>query len=599
MPSKLEAAFTLHKAGKLVDAKRLYEARLIDHPNDFNVLFLLGLVAYHMLHLHEAEGYFAQAISLKLDMADFYLWHGRTLSDLGRLFEAIASYDNAIRLTPARAEMHFHLGAALQGLNRHEDAVASYDKAIILKSDYAEAFSNRGTAFQARYLHDDAMVSFNKAIDANPELPEAYLNRGTVFHVHGRFGDAVEDYESAIVLRPDYAQAYSNRGGALRSLQRLDAACGTYDQLIALKPDLGEAYGDRALCCLARNDLDQAMAGLRQAQTISPHYAEANWNLALIMLLKGSFRQGFELYEWRKKVKSPMGSRAFLKPLWLGAEPLDGKHILVHEEQGIGDVVQFSRYLRLLLDAGARVTFAVDARLARLIAAVEPAVEVVVIDDVTPDFACDFHCPLMSLPLAFKTDLTSIPAQILRFSGDMDLAKSLRARLSAPDGKRICGVSWVSRNIATGSLRSVRLIDLFSRIDASRYTFVNLQYGDCVEEIADLKRKTGIDVLSLPEIDNYGDLDGLAALIEACDLVVSIDNSTAHLAGALNKQTFVLLPYAPDWRWMMDRDDSPWHPSLRLFRQQALGDWDGVFTRLGKALTQESDAPSCGHPQGS
>ena len=598
MPSKLDAAFTLHKAGKLIEAKRLYKARLIDHPNDFNVLFLLGLVAYHMLNLHEAEGYFAQAISLKLDTADFYLWHGRVLSDLGRLAEAIANYDNAIRLAPERAEMHFHLGVALQGLNRHEDAIASYDKAIIFKVDYAEAFSNRGAAFQARHLHDDAMVSFNKAIHSNPELPEAYVNRGTVFHVHGRFEEALVDYELAIALKPDYAQAYSNRGGALRSLQRLDAACDNYDKLIALKPDLGEAYGDRALCFLARNDLDQAIAGLRQAQNISPLYAEANWNLALIMLLKGSFRQGFELYEWRKKVKSPMGDRAFFKPLWLGAEPLDGKHILVHEEQGLGDVVQFSRYLRLLLDAGARVTLAVDARLARLISAVEPDVEVVLIDDIGPDFECDFHSPLMSLPLAFKTDLTSIPAQIPRFSGDRDLAQSLRARLLAPERKRICGVSWLSRNIATGSLRSVRLVDLFSRIDASRYTFVNLQYGDCAEEIADLKRKTGIDVRSLSEIDNYGDLDGLAALIEACDLVVTIDNSTAHLAGAMNKKTFVLLPYAPDWRWMMDRDDSPWHPSLRLFRQHALGDWGDVFTRLGAALTKESYTRASGDPQG-
>ena len=599
MPSELDAAFTLHKAGRLIEAKRLYEARLIDHPNDFNVLFLLGLVAYHMLRPHEAEDYFARAIGLKMDSAEFHLWHGRVLSDLGLLVEAIASYDKAIHLAPERAEIHFHRGAALQGLNRHGDAVASYDHAIFFKADYADAFSNRGTALQALHLHDDAMVSFTKAIHSNRELPEACLNRGTVFHVQGRFEEALVDYESAIALRPDYAQAYSNRGGALRSLQRLDAACDNYDKLIALKPDLGEAHADRALCCLARNELEQAIAGLRQAQTISPHYAEANWNLALIMLLKGSFRQGFELYEWRKKVKSPMGDRAFIKPLWLGAEPLDGKHILVHEEQGLGDVVQFSRYLRLLRDAGARVTFAVDARLARLISSVEPNVEVVLIDDLTADFVCDFHCPLMSLPLAFKTDLTSIPAQIPRFSGDMDLAKSLRARLSVPDGKRICGVSWVSRNIATGPLRSVRLVDLFSRIDAFRYTFVNLQYGDCADEIADLKRKTGIDVLSLPEIDNYGDLDGLAALIEACDLVVTIDNTTAHLAGALNKKTFVLLPYAPDWRWMMDRDDSPWHPSLRLFRQQALGDWDGVFTSLGKALMQESDAPSCGDPQGS
>ena len=599
MQRKLDAAFTLHKAGKLIEAKRLYEERLVDHPNDFNVLFLLGLVAYHMRSLHEAEGYFGRAISLNLDMSEFHLWHGRTLSDLGRLVEAIASYENAIRLAPQRAETHFHRGAALQGLNRHEDAVASYDQAIFFKADYAEAFSNRGTVLQARHLHDDALVSFNMAIHSNPYLPEAYLNRGTVFHVHGRFADAVADYEAAIALRPGYAQAYSNRGGALRSLQHLDAACKNYDELIALMPDLGEAHGDRALCFLARNDLDQAIAGLRQARIVSPDYAEAYWNLSLIMLLKGSFRQGFELYEWRKKVKSPMGDRALIKPLWLGDEPLDGKHILVHEEQGLGDVVQFSRYLRLLLDQGARVTFAVDARLARLISSVEPDIEVVLIDEVTPDFECDFHCPLMSLPLAFKTELTSIPAQIPRFSGDKDLAKSLRARLLAPDGKRICGISWLSRNIATGPVRSVRLADLFSRIDASRFTFVNLQYGDCAEEIADLKRKTGIDVLSVPEIDNYGDLDGLAALIEACDLVVTIDNSTAHLAGALNKKTFVLLPYAPDWRWMMDRDDSPWHPSLHLFRQQALGDWDGVFTRLGAALAQESFAPASGDLQGS
>jgi len=590
MQLKLNAAFALHKAGKLIEATRLYQELLDADPDDFNVLFLLGLVAYHQRSLHEAEYCFGRAAGLHRDSAEFHLWLGRTLSDLNRLDEAVASYDAAILLSPDQPEMHFFRGAALQGLHRHQDAVGSYDDAILLKPDYAEAFSNRGTALQAQHLHDAALESFNHAILSNPELPEAYLNRGVTFNVQGRFGDAVANYELAIERRPDYAQAYSNLGGALRSLQRLDGACTRYDQLIALMPNLGEGFADRALCFLARNELDQAIAGLQQALTLSPDYAEARWHLALILLLKGDFTKGFELYEWRKNVKSPMGNRAFAAPLWLGAECLAGKHILVHEEQGLGDVVQFGRYIGLLLAEGARVTFALDARLMKIMSALGRDVEIVAIDELATDFECDFHCPLMSLPLAFKTDLNSIPSQTPYLFANVHLVRSLRARLTA-GGKMICGVSWFSKNVATGRPRSVGLLDLMGKIDPSLFTFVNLQYGDCASEIADLERQTGIKVICFPDIDNYADIDRFAALIEACDVVVSIDNSTVHLAGALNKKTFVLLPYAPDWRWLMHRADSPWYPSLRLFRQHRSGDWDGVLSSLSKALMAQSPTP--------
>jgi ADP-heptose:LPS heptosyltransferase len=217
-------------------------------------------------------------------------------------------------------------------------------------------------------------------------------------------------------------------------------------------------------------------------------------------------------------------------------------------------------------------------------------IEICAIDGPLPDF--DFHCPLISLPHAFKTDLSNIPASTPYLFAHAARVAELRREISQGSTKKICGLSWLSNNSATGKSRSVALSDLFDAVGSRDYIFVNLQYGDVSQEIADLHAEKGVSVRSIPTIDNYHDLDGFAALVDACDTIVTIDNTTAHMAGALNKRTFLLLPFVPDWRWLLDREDSPWYPSLRLFRQSVDGDWTDVFMALNTALRGMADLAS-------
>jgi len=255
---------------------------------------------------------------------------------------------------------------------------------------------------------------------------------------------------------------------------------------------------------------------------------------------------------------------------------------MIHEEQGIGDVIQFCRYVKLVEAEGGSVIFAVRNKILNLMQKAFPHIEVCSIEHLTQNF--DFHCPLMSLPYAFKTDLFSVPADTPYISSNSTLTARLREKLTTYGEKKICGISWRTSAKLNAASRSVDLLELFDVINPTGYNFVNLQYGDVTSEVSDLRKKHGIHLINVPEIDNFDDIDGFAALVDACDIVLSIDNFTVHLSGALNRKTFVMLPQLPDWRWMLSRQDNPWYPSLRLFRQDSYGRWDSVFEKVRDAL---------------
>jgi len=329
---------------------------------------------------------------------------------------------------------------------------------------------------------------------------------------------------------------------------------------------------------------DEAIAAFFNAVTIDKNRPSVYWNLATLLLLIGNFRDGWEFYEWRKKIDPPFGNRQFNRPVWLGKESLQGKTILIHAEQGIGDIIQFSRYVKLLAPNAGKVIFAVPDKLMGLMRALGDDIEIISEKEISVPFDC--HCPLISLPYVFGTELNTIPAQIPYISADQGKSQDLRARLSHDGAKKVCGLSWFSKSDKTGSLRSITLLELFSVLEPAGYVFVNLQYGDVSEEIAELKRVKGIEIVSVDEIDNYGDVDGFTALVNACDAILSIDNTTIHIAGALGKETLVMLPYIPDWRWLLDRGDSPWYPTLRLFRQNVQDDWVPVLEGLKFSLAE-------------
>ena len=503
----------------------------------------------------------------------------------GNLPEADIFYKRAIQANAPSSILHANYGSVLHQLSRYEEAVAHYDTALAINPDDAEALYNRGNSLHAMARFDDAIISYQNALSLNPAHADAYYNLGNALQAWKRFDDAIATYDKVALLEPSFALAYLNRGNALRELRFYGDAIASYDKAISVKHDFTDAFSNRGGVLKDLKRFDEALSSYLSALSIDPKDAEVYWNISLTLLLLGNFKDGLEFYEWRKKIKRTLGNRPFPKPLWLGQESLSRKRILIHEEQGIGDIIQFCRYLTHLEDRGAEVIFAVAPRLHGLAASLGGRIEIRSIENVSLDF--DFHCPLMSLPRAFNTDLTSIPSTTPYLFANGEQVTALRRDLLQKGARKICGLSWRSSNSSTGRSRSVSLPDLFDHVDPRDFLFVNLQYGDVSQEIADLRDQRGVEVISIPAIDNFNDIDGFAALVDACDLIVTIDNTTAHLAGAMNKKTFVMLPYVPDWRWMLDRNDSPWYPSMRLFRQPSHGDWNSVFKKIRKALLDD------------
>ena len=379
-------------------------------------------------------------------------------------------------------------------------------------------------------------------------------------------------------MGPNYAEALYNRGNTLHELKRFEEALASYDRALAVRPDYAEALYNRGLSLHELKRFEEALASCDHALAVRPNYTEAHWNEALLRLLTGDFRRGWVKYEWRWKNESlAPPKRNFSQPLWLGAEALAGKTILLHSEQGFGDTIQFCRYVPLVAERGACVILEVPRPLRELMSTLTGAEQIVSSGDPLPDF--DIHCPLLSLPLAFGTRLETIPAATPYLRASSQSLMNWDTRLGPKRHRRI-GLAWsgspMNRNDQN---RSIRLSSLLSLLDIEA-TFVSLQKDVRSDDVTVLKDQG--DLLHFGDaLDNFSDT---AALISTLDLVISVDTSVAHLAGALAKPVWVLLPFIPDWRWLLDRNDSPWYPTARLFRQDDARAWDAVIARVHAAL---------------
>jgi tetratricopeptide (TPR) repeat protein len=482
-----------------------------------------------------------QAIAIKSDYAEAYCNRGNVLGQLGRWDAALENYDRAIVLKPGYAEACSNRGNALEKLERTEEALESYDRAIAVKPDYAVAYYNRGNALKALQRRDAAIASYERAVALNPGFAKAHFNKGVVLQDLRQFEAALESYNRAIEIDPEYTEVYNNRGNVHRELRRWDAALSDYNRAIELNAGYAEAYSNRAI-------------------------AE---------LLLGNFERGWEDYEWRWKhadTSTLATKRSFNEPRWSGDEPIEGKTILLHNEQGFGDTLQFSRYAKVLADLGARVILEVPKALANLLVDLDGVSQLVTRGSAFPEF--DYQCPLLSLPLAFKTRLDTIPAPVKYLYPESAKAAKWLAQLGEKTTPRI-GLAW-SGSTAT---KSIILSDLIRYLPTSiRYVSLQKEYRD--EDLGTLQANPAIADFS----KDLNDFSDTAALCECMDLVISVDTSVAHLSGALGKPTWVVVMYSPDWRWLLDREDSPWYPTVRLFRQATIDDWAGALGRVADEL---------------
>jgi len=640
----ISLALPHHQAGRLREAEQLYQQVLAQQPGHVDALHLLGVINAQTGRYAAAVDLIRQAIALRPNFPEAYNNLGNALRDQGQLEQAIAAFRQALALKPDFPDAQFNLGNALKDQGQLEQAIAAYRQVLVLRPNFPGAYSNLGAALQAAGQTDQAIAACRQAIALNPRDPGAYSNLGNALRSKGdldqaitacrtaialkpafpgaynnlgvalknqgqlaqaiaalrqaialqpsyaeaynNLGNALQDqgltdqaiaaYRQAIALKPNYPEAYNNLGSAWQTTGNLDEAIAAYQQALSLRPDYAEAYGNRGIALQAKGHLDQAIAAFQHAITLKPTAAEAHHNLSLALLLHGDWPQGWEEYEWRWQV-SGLGSspRGFAAPPWDG-RPLQGRTLLLHAEQGFGDTLQFIRYLPLVIQNGGKVIVECPVELRRLIQAMNAAIPVVAKGQALPDF--DLHCPLMSLPKVLGTTLANVPHDVPYLQANATDTQTWRTRLAEqPAGVKV-GLAWAgSRAHKNDRNRSLPLAALAPLAQVPGMHFYSLQ-----KAATETAPPPGMKIIDLTaELQDFADT---AALIANLDLVIAVDTAVAHLAGAMGKPVWTLLPFAPDWRWLLAREDSPWYPTMRLFRQPAIGDWDSVIQQVAQAL---------------
>ena len=580
----MQHALAAYQRGETAQAERLCRQVLEVQADHFDALYLSGIIAGQKGRADEAAELLSKAVRANPNVWDAYYNRGVALGELERHAEALESYERAIALKPDYADAYYNRGVALRELDRPAEALESYDRAIALKPDYAEAYNNRGVALGRLQRLVEALESYDRAIALRADYAEAYNNRGVVLGELDRFAEAVESYDRAIARKSDYANAHNNRGLALAELNRFSDALKSYERAIALKPDYAEAFYNRGNVLRDLHRHRQAIDSYERALALKPDYASAHWNLADCRLLLGDFARGWQEYEWRWKLEQRDNARRdFDQPLWLGGEPLAGRTILLHSELGLGDTLLFCRYAKEAAALGAKVVLEVQPPLLPLLADLDGVTQAVPRGALLPAFDC--HCPLMSLPLAFKTDLSNIPAHIPYIRSDAARVAAWQEKLREKNKPRV-GVVWSGSMALRNDRRSMALAQLLPLV-GEWAEWVSLQKEVRESDTALLASRADLRYFG-GELKDFADT---AALIELMDVVVTVDTSVVHVAGAMGKPVWILLPFNPhDWRWMLDREDSPWYPTARVFRQPANGDWTSLISRVNGELVRHFGA---------
>jgi tetratricopeptide (TPR) repeat protein len=548
----MQAAIRHHQAGRRAQAEKLYQAVLAQAPDHAHAACLMGVLS------HE-NGEPDAAVNLIL---------------------------RAISIRPTEARFHFHLGDVLRDRRRLAEAIAAYRRAIENDDRFFEAYNNLGIALREFGQLDEAISSHHKAIALQPTDARAWNNLGIALSVIEEPDEAILAYQRAIDLNPNYAQAFHNLGKAMALYDRFDEAIASFRRATEIKPDFAAAMGDLSNALKHEGKLAEALDAAAEAASLKPDAADAHCRYGLMLLRTGELQRGWEEYEWRYKISVPW---SFPQPRWEGDE-LRGRTLLLHADQGLGDSVQFIRYAPLIAAGGGRVILRCQRQLTRLLKGFPGVAQTISEDEPLPAF--DVHCPLISLPVAFKTSLKNIAGSCPYIRVSASQIRTWSTRIAATDHRLKVGLVWAGHpSHSNDRHRSTTLASLSPLSQCGDIAFYSLQVGAAGVEAAD--RPAGIKLIDLtPEITDFADT---AALIEHLDLVIGVDTSTAHVAAAMGKPVWVVLPFVAEWRWLVGRLDTPWYPTIRLFRQPKLNDWPGAIAQLIEPLRNLAARGIAGH----
>ena len=550
-PALLQAALNHLQRGELPEAEGTLTQLLGIQPRDFDALHLLGI---------------AQAMQ-------------------GRQPQAIQTFRKALPLGQKHAALQFNLAKALSETGQHAEALPHHHQAVELAPENPEAWVGYGHALVELERLADALAALDRAITLQPDMPVFHFNRGVILDAMDQLEQAQQSYARALELQPDYAQAWNNQGATLAALERPLEALACYSQALRHQPAYAAAYNNMGSAYRALGRDREAKDCYEQALTLDPGHVDAHLTLSHLLLSSGDFAAGWRQFEYRWQTQDapprPLQTR---RPRWQGAA--SDQPLLLWGEQGLGDQILYASVLPDLSALPRRKTVALDKRLVPLFARSMPAFEFLDLNTVSD--ALDFaeQLPMGSLPGHFRPNLQSFASARAPFlHADPVRTAALREKIARP-GKRVCGISWSSNRKSIGQQKSIDLEQLLAPLASESLHFVDLQYGDTAAERQALQDRHGVSVQHVDEVDNFHDIDGLAALIEACDVVLTTSNSTAHLAGALGKTTLLLLPLGKGklWYWSLIDGRIPWYPSIQAYGQAVIGDWQAPLQQMKAAL---------------
>lgn len=555
IPQVMQKAMAHHRQHELQEALDLYAQVIEAEPKNFDALYLAGV----LLAQDKSYGY------------------------------SLSLFDRAIAIKSNHYELHYNRANALFGLERYKEALQGYSRAIELKPNHALAFLGQSNVLSQLEAHEHAATCIDCAIRLMPDYELLFFNRGNIMETLGKREEAIRSFDRAIEMQPNYSQALLNRANLFGLSKRYEEAKKEYAKVIDLLPSEPEAYINLATTYLILRDFASSIQTYLLAVEVAPQNAEVHYGFSHCLLQAGQFERAWDEYTWRWESNSfeKRPKLTTIRPKWSPEKKSD--HLLIWAEQGVGDEVFWGAHLKAAQKLATKISVQTDPRLIKLFSRSLPNIEFVSSEECLPQSAYDSHLPMGDLGQALKLNAESVQ----KFAGpylkaDSSVTKKIRSAL-CPNGKKLCGVSWQSKNKDMGAKKSMHLLDLLPVLQQPGMVFVNLQYGDAAQEIAELKAEHGIEILHYNEVDNLNDLEGLANLIEACDLVLTTSNSTAHLAGALNKETINLVSFgvARIWYWLNEVNGrSLWYPSVKLVEQERGDtDWSGAVGRAVKHLS--------------
>ncbi len=570
----LAKAFNNYQSGQLKQAQQLYEQVLTLQPNQIDALQCLGMIAAQEGQQAIAISYFKRAVQAQPAIAGHHYNQGYALQTGGDIVGAIAAYQQVLSLEPQHLAACYNLATLHLGIGNPAAAIEHYQTVLQLQPDSVAAQTNLGSAYLDLGMLDLATACYQKALSFNPDQSKALYNLGLIYQTQGNLNEAIACYQKLLSLEPNDSDTLIQLGSAYLSLGELEAAIAAYQQAVNLVPANPAAHSGLATSLIQKPDLERSIYHYDQACLRDPQNVEAHFNRAIALMLSGDLERGFAEYEWRsQRIDAPKSRWEVDHPRWQG-EDLRGRTLLLHPEQGFGDAIQFIRYLPVI--TGGQVIVECYRPLRRLFSNIAGIAQLYTDGDPVPSY--DFQAPLLSLPKLLGTTLNTIPAQVPYLTPPPDISIPALENLKTTQ-KRV-GIVWASSShSATADLRSCPLEMFVSLATHPKLRLYSLQVGHTATD-AQLLQANQITDLS-PHLRDFADT---AAAIAVLDLLITIDTAVAHLAGALGKPVWVLLPYIPDWRWLLNRSDSPWYPTMQLFRQPQPGDWAGAWSQVELAL---------------